>query len=221
MDNKEIKEARKTNFTGINISANVYNLIIGLVLMWGVILNIVMAQMFGDAIQQINYIVLILLYFAGSITSIIVIYKSNNPVISFVGFNVLSVSMGLILINFVSYFDIGSIVIAFATTAVITAIMTILATIFPTIFSKLGKTLFITLIISIIVELLVIIIIGTDPMLFDFLFVIIFCGYIGYDWSKAQQYPPTIDNAIDSAADMYVDVVNLFVRILSIIGKKH
>ena len=99
--------------------------------------------------------------------------------------------------------------------------MTILATIFPTIFSKLGKTLFITLIISIIVELLVIIITGIDPMLFDFLFVIIFCGYIGYDWSKAQQYPPTIDNAIDSAADMYVDVVNLFVRILNIIGKKH
>jgi FtsH-binding integral membrane protein len=29
-----------------------------------------------------------------------------------------------------------------------------------------------------------------------------------------------MDNAVDSAADIYLDVVNLFVRILSITGKR-
>ena len=48
----------------------------------------------------------------------------------------------------------------------------------------------------------------------------IFCGYIGLDWNRAQMYPKTVDNAIDSAADIYLDVVNLFVRILSITGKR-
>ena len=61
---------------------------------------------------------------------------------------------------------------------------------------------------------------GVHTTIFDFIVVIIFCGYIGYDWARAQEYNPTLDNAIDSAADIYVDVINLFVRILSIIGKR-
>ena len=51
--------------------------------------------------------------------------------------------------------------------------------------------------------------------------VLIFSGYVGYDWSKAQIFPKTLDNAIDSAADIYVDIVNLFIRILRIMGKKN
>jgi FtsH-binding integral membrane protein len=49
---------------------------------------------------------------------------------------------------------------------------------------------------------------------------LIFCGYIGLDWHRAQQFPKTLNNAVDSAADIYLDVVNLFVRILSITGKR-
>ena len=55
----------------------------------------------------------------------------------------------------------------------------------------------------------------------DYIMVLIFSGYVGYDWSKAQIFPKTLDNAIDSAADIYVDIVNLFIRILRIMGKKN
>ena len=54
----------------------------------------------------------------------------------------------------------------------------------------------------------------------DYVMVVIFAGYIGFDWAKAQAYPKTLDNAIDSAADIYVDIVNIFIRILSIMGNK-
>ena len=54
----------------------------------------------------------------------------------------------------------------------------------------------------------------------DYAVALIFCGYIGLDWCRAQQYPKTLDNAIDSAADIYLDIVNLFIRILSITGKR-
>jgi FtsH-binding integral membrane protein len=49
--------------------------------------------------------------------------------------------------------------------------------------------------------------------------VAIFCGYIGVDWSRANSIPKTLDNAIDSAAALYMDIINLFVRILSIMGR--
>jgi len=128
--------------------------------------------------------------------------------------------MGLLLTYFVSYFEIGSILLAFMATGVVTIVMIIAAVIFPDFFKGLGRVLCVTLLVTIIAELILSVIMGIGATVFDFIVVIIFCGYVGYDWVKAQEYPKTIDNAIDSAADIYVDIVNLFVRILSIIGDR-
>lgn len=220
MDNKEFKEARKLALNGSLISANIYNLVIGGVLLFGILINIMMATMFMEQILAMPYIAVLIIYLVGSFVSMFVVYRSNNPVVSFVGFTGLSISMGLLLTYYVSYFEIGSIATAFMTTGVVTAIMVVLGTIYPSFFKKLGKVLFFTLLITIIAEIVVCLIMGVHTTIFDFIVVIIFCGYIGYDWARAQEYNPTLDNAIDSAADIYVDVVNLFVRILSIIGKR-
>jgi len=83
-----------------------------------------------------------------------------------------------------------------------------------------GTTLFAALAITLIAEVATIFITHSDPIAFDYIFVVIFSLYIGYDWQKAQAYPPTLDNAVDSAADIYVDIVNLFIRILSILGRE-
>lgn len=220
MDNKEFKAARLRAFDGMEVAANVYNLVIGGVLLWGIAINILMAQFFMKPILEMNYLAVIIIYFVGSFASMFAVYRSNSPVISFIGFTGLSVSMGLLLTYYVSYFEIGSIAMAFITTAVVTGAMMVAATIFPTFFKGIGRVLFFSLLITIIAEIVISLIMGIGATIFDFIVVIIFCGYIGYDWAKAQEYPNTVDNAIDSAADIYVDVVNLFVRILSIIGKK-
>ena len=47
----------------------------------------------------------------------------------------------------------------------------------------------------------------------------IFSLYIGYDWYRAQAYPKTLDNAVDSAIDLYIDIVNLFLRILALMSR--
>lgn len=219
MDNKEFKEKRILK-TGNEVITNVYNLVIGSVLLWGILINIFMANMFTDAILAMNQWVLIIIYFIGSLISMMIVYRNTNPIMSFIGFTGLSMSMGLLLTYYVSYFDIGSISIAFITTAVVTIAMMILATIFPAFFKKMGRVLFFSLLITVIAEIVVSLIMRVNTTIFDFIIVIIFCGYTGYDWVKAQEYNKTLNNAIDSAADIYVDTVNLFVRILSIIGKK-
>ncbi|MCR5192464.1 MAG: Bax inhibitor-1 family protein, partial [Bacteroidales bacterium] len=48
----------------------------------------------------------------------------------------------------------------------------------------------------------------------------LFSGYIGYDVAKSQAYPKTLDNAVDSALDIYLDIINLFIRLLSILGRR-
>ena len=50
---------------------------------------------------------------------------------------------------------------------------------------------------------------------------VIFALYIGYDWVKAQQYVHTLDNAVDSALDIYMDIINLFLRVLMILGRNN
>nr|MCR5618576.1 Bax inhibitor-1 family protein [Lachnospiraceae bacterium] len=46
----------------------------------------------------------------------------------------------------------------------------------------------------------------------------LFSGYIGYDFWRAQQFPKTLDNAVDCAVDIYLDIINLFLRILRILA---
>ena len=48
---------------------------------------------------------------------------------------------------------------------------------------------------------------------------IIFSFYISYDVSRSQVYPYTISNAIGSAMDIYLDIVNLFLSLLEIFGE--
>ena len=48
---------------------------------------------------------------------------------------------------------------------------------------------------------------------------IIFCGYIGYDWGRANNIPKTYDNAVDCAAALYMDIIIFFLRILRIMGR--
>ena len=59
---------------------------------------------------------------------------------------------------------------------------------------------------------------GLGTTIIDLAVAVIFCGYIGYDWAKAQQCPKTYDNAVDSAADLYTDIVFLFLELLSLLG---
>ena len=48
----------------------------------------------------------------------------------------------------------------------------------------------------------------------------LFSLYIGYDVYRSQQFAKTVDNAVDCALDIYLDIANLFIRLLSIMGKK-
>ena len=218
-DNKEIKELRINNLKGIQVSRNIYNLIIGLTLLFGILTNIVMAKTFSTQILSMPYWLILIIYFAVSIGSIFLIYNSKNPVLSFLGFTTLSIGFGFLITYFVSFYTKLEIYNAFLITGLVVTVMTIISTIFPQFFLKLGKILFISLLSVIIIEIIMLLL-RISSTIIDLIVCVIFCGYIGYDWQVAQKYPPTIDNAIDSAADIYVDIVNLFVRILSILGKK-
>ena len=53
--------------------------------------------------------------------------------------------------------------------------------------------------------------------------VLIFCGYIAYDMQKVKMLIPTIGEdkaAIYGAFELYLDFINLFIRLLELFGKR-
>lgn len=217
---KEYKLERMNSYAGTKVTERSYNMTIGLTLLWGVLINVVMSVFFTYQILSLNYLLVLVIYFVGTIGCSILVHKSDNPAVSFAGFTGMAVSMGLLLTFYVTAFTAHSVSYAFIATALVTVIMVILSMLYPAFFQNLGRTLFISLLACIIIQVAGMFLLGLPMTLIDYAVALIFCGYIGLDWCRAQRYPKTLDNAIDCAADIYLDVVNLFIRILAITGKR-
>ncbi|MCL1090203.1 Bax inhibitor-1 family protein [Shewanella profunda] len=203
------------------IGAGLYNLVIGLTLVWGFAVNYWMVTNIDpETIASVNPWVFFIGYLASCFFGIYLFQKSANPVVSFIGYNFVVVPFGLIINMVVSQYDPELVTEAIRITGLVTVAMMCLGTLFPAFFQKIAGALTIALLLVIVVELIEVFIFNTHHGILDWIVVLIFCGYIGYDWGRANQIPKTIDNAIDSAAALYMDIINLFLRILRILGRK-
>ena len=206
------------------ISDRAYNLTIGAVLIWGFALNALMIQNI-DPVPVIQFIggsplIFLVLYAASIIVGTMIFMKSDNPAISFVGYNFLVLPLGLVLVATLPFYDSSVIARAFMATASVTGIMMMLGTVYPRFFLSIGRALFVAFIATFIVEIGFFFITGASPAFFDWIMVVIFSGYIGYDWARAQSLPKTLDNAVDCAASLYVDIVILFMKLLEIMSRR-
>ncbi|HEY9037228.1 MAG TPA: Bax inhibitor-1 family protein [Pseudomonadales bacterium] len=203
------------------ISPQLYNLTIGATLCWGFALNwLMVTQIEAASIAAINPWVFFIGYFASCFFGIYLFKSSDNPAISFLGYNFVVVPFGLIVNLVVSRYDASLVGEAVRITGMVTAVMMCLGTMYPAFFQKIVGGLTIALIAVIVIELIEIFVFGIHHGILDWAVVLIFCGYIGYDWARANNIPKTVDNAIDCAAALYIDIINLFLRVLSILGRR-
>ena len=213
--------ARRTDLMDRTVSASLYNLVIGLTLCWGLLINWWMVTSIPvGAIRDIHPLLFIGGYLLSGLAGIYLFHRSNRPWVSFVGYNLVVVPFGLVVNLAVSRYDASLVTDAIRVTAFATLVMLTLGTLFPRVFARIPGALTVALLAVLVVELVEILVFNIRHAMIDWLVVLIFCGYIGYDWGRANQIPKTIDNAIDSAAALYMDIINLFLRILRILGRK-
>ena len=224
-DNAARKEARLGSGIADQIDARAYNAIMSGTLFYGFLVNTLMVAYLGEAVctalAGVSGWIILLGYLICSFAGIFIAAKSDKPLVSFLGYNLLVVPLGILLCLILPGYPIEIITKALLLTGVVTATMVLLGLVAPQVFLGLGRTLFIALIVGLIAEVVATFGFGYRGTLFDWLFVIIFSGYIGYDIAKSQAYPKTIDNAVDCALDIYLDVINLFLRILALLSKKN
>lgn len=204
------------------ISTRAYNAVIVGVLVWGFLVNIVLCAYVGDVFRFINPGVFLVIYLVCAFAGIMIASKSKNAAISFLGYNLVVVPFGLVVSTLVQeYGGLDSRIVkdAFVYTLIITMAMLGLEMMFPTFFEKLGMALLGGLIAICVCEV-ILLVIGVHQSVTDWVAAGIFSLYIAYDIHRSQQFPKTVDNAVDSALDIYLDMANLFIRLLQIFGKK-
>ncbi|MDO7085996.1 Bax inhibitor-1 family protein [Pseudocolwellia sp. AS88] len=217
----EVNVFDRTHTNDKIISATAYNIVIGLALIWGFAVNWFMVlNISPESISSVNPIIFFVGYFACCFFGIYLFNKSDNPAVSFIGYNFVVVPFGLIINLVVSQYNPDIVLEAIRVTGLVTFVMMLLGSMYPAFFNKIIGGLTVALISVIIVELIMVFVFDTHHGILDWIVAIIFCGYIGYDWARANAIPKTYDNAIDSAAALYMDIINLFLRILRILGRK-
>jgi FtsH-binding integral membrane protein len=204
------------------ISSRVFFATLGSVLVYGFVATAYIANMTsGMFAEKLNWLTIIFVGLVIPILGIIIAVKSSNPFISFIGYNMVVIPFGIILAPVLQQYSKDVIQNAFTLTAIDVITMSMLAVIFPNFFSKIGGAIFISLIGLVVVRIAQCFIpVLANLTIIDWISAGIFSLYVGFDWWRANNVPKTFDNAIDIALDLYLDIINLFLSILRILGKK-
>ena len=168
-----------------------------------------------------NVLMLLLIGLVIPIAWIFLAIKSDNPILSFIGYNMVVIPFWFTMWPIVNEYSPDVVRNAMWITACITLLIWWLWISFPNAFKKLWRVLLIALWCLILVRIVAIFIPSLDLAIFDYIGAWIFALYIWYDMYRASSMQKTVDNAIDLCVDFYLDIINLFLEILKIAWRKN
>lgn len=218
-----IFDERKTLREGeAEISERAFNLIIGGMLLWGFVLNYLTVALFADRVirlvANVRPWVFLIGYFALVLIGNAMVVR-GGAALSFVGYTLIAAPIGMVLCLSLSGIPVSIVKSAVLTTAIVSLSFMIAGTLFPGFFLKLGRVLFFSLLFMIVGNLISMLLFRSRTgMLYEWLGAGVFSLYIGYDWARANTCARTVDNAIDLSASLYLDIINLFLRVVSIMN---
>lgn len=150
--------------------------------------------------------------------------SSDSVGLGFIGLSVMAGAMGAYCGPFVGHYKLASVVDVALATIIITLVLGLAGIIYPKSLEHWGSLLMIALMGLIIVQFgtLIFAAVGIASKglltIIDWLGVILFGGFIVYDFNRAQFIPKTPGNAVFVGVSIFLDVINLFIRLLAIFG---
>ena len=213
-------EKRKFGYTEL-LTEREYNVAIGVYLLVGMLLTGLVTYGAGDTagiLMEVHPLAFALIYLIVGYSSGVLCRVTKNGILASGMYFILCIMTGLLLSTYVPDVATDIVIRALAGTAGVLVIMVAAAVAYPKTFLSMGWTLFLSLISMIIVEL-VMMLMGMSGGLIDWIAVGIFSLYIGFDWAKGQEYDATLQGAVITSIELYLDLINIFVRLLSIMAK--
>ena len=150
---------------------------------------------------------------------IFVAQLSDTPITALIGYHLVTVPIGFTLAGALTRVHHPEVVYnAMLITGLVTGVMTLAAFARPSLFEGLGSALLASLLCLIAVRILQIFIPELAHLgIVDWISAGIFSLYIAYDITCMQSADRTFNNAIRGALSLYLDILNLFLSILSIL----
>ncbi len=154
-----------------------------------------------------------------SIVGILIALRSANPFVSLVGYALVTIPFGALTGPVVALYAPASVVrILFLTTGLV-VVLGVAGAVYPRSLEGMGSWLLGGLLL-LLVGMLLGPRVGISLTALDWVGVVLFSAYVVYDLNRAMNIPYTMDNAIDSALAIYLDFINIFIRLLELYGKK-
>ena len=194
------------------LSDHIFNMVLGLTVLYGLAANIVTAMIFGPIFRTWSYTLLLFIWIIFGFGGILLL-KKHKFWSHVLAYHLIVVPFGPVLSGLLNMYSSSQVILAISMTAVITAIMLVLSSLFPRFFAKLHGVLLLALGLSLGVSFLGRYL-GFPVSRLSIISVIIFSLYFGYDWYHAQHSEKSINNAIMVAIDFYLDIINIFLRLL-------
>lgn len=160
---------------------------------------------------------------AGSFIGIICMSSARsheNLALGLVGYALFSLTFGFTTSFTLSYYALSSISMAFSATAAIMVVFGLAGIAFPQLFAKI-QGVCMTGLLALVVIQLVFAFLGLQSSLIDLAVVLVFCGFIGYDVYRASVAVPTVTNALWFAIELYLDIINVFLRLLRLFSRRN
>lgn len=157
---------------------------------------------------------------------ILIAMKSDNPVVSLVGYAMVTIPFGMITGPLVALYTAASVAKVFMITTGMVVVLGVIGAVYPKSLESWGIWLFGGLLVLIFGQFGVMIAaafgvnVGGAMTVFDWIGVVLFSAYVIYDLNRAMRVERTHDNAIDCAVAVYLDFANLFIRLLSLLGNR-
>ena len=208
----KIKSGRKmdikfsSKLENIYLNEGTYNLLIGAIVLYGLLINLITCAFFGDYVAKTPVKVLLIGYLIIAIIGIAVLTFCKSIILKFIGYNMLIIPCGATLSTTLNdYVGKSDIVLE---TLIITTIITVCMVVLSSIFPKF---------LGIIIAYIVCFFADLNSGIVTWISAIVFSLYIGHDFVAAQRVSHTVANAIIFGADIYLDLINLFVDLLAIL----
>lgn len=164
-------------------------------------------------------------YFVVAIPGIIISARSNNWVMSLLGYGMVVCATGSIIGPYVALYALPSVFQILLLTIGVTATIGFFGAIYPKSVEHWGGFFLMALLVIIFgdVARMFMVSAGFAPVamgIWDWIAAVVFCGLIFFDMNRAMRMDYTLDNAVDTAVALYLDIINLFLRLLSAKGRK-
>lgn len=143
---------------------------------------------------------------------------SDKPLFSATGYALVAGPFGLMIGPVLGTFAPSHIAKALVITLVTTAVLGILGAMIPEDLNRWAHYAFGALLILLLGQFIVPFL-GVGALhLWDWVGLVVFGGLVVFDFNRAMHEERTLDKAIDSAADIFLDILNMFLRVASLLG---